>query len=140
MEKKLNQLIATIPITASRGDIYDSKMEILAKDATSTSIYARPRDIEEGEKAAEILSEILDLDQEKTYEKLSDIKQSIVLIQRKVDNDKAIQIREKNIKGLEFVEDKKRYYKNGNFAPYVLGFTGADHQGLYGIESKYDEI
>ena len=46
MEKKLNQLIATIPITASRGDIYDSKMEILAKDATSTSIYARPRDIE----------------------------------------------------------------------------------------------
>ena len=140
MEKKLNQLVATIPITAPRGDIYDSKMEILAKDATSTSIYARPRDIQDGEKTAEILAEILDLDKEKTYEKLTNIKQGIVLIQRKIDNDKAIQIREQNIKGLEFGEDKKRYYKNGNFAPYVLGFTGTDHQGLYGIESQYEEI
>ncbi len=140
MEKKLNQLIATIPITATRGDIYDSKMEILAKDATSTSIYARPRDIEDADKAAEILAEILDINQENTYKKLKDTTQSIVLIQRKIDNNKALQIREKNIKGLEFGEDKKRYYKNGNFAPYVLGFTGVDHQGLYGVERQYDDI
>ena len=140
MEKKLQQLIATIPITASRGDIYDSKMEILAKDATSTSIYARPRDIKDADQAAEILSEALEIKKEIIYEKLKDTTQSIVLIQRKIDNNKALQIREKNIKGLEFGEDKKRYYKNGNFAPYVLGFTGADHQGLYGVEKQYDDI
>lgn len=140
MEKKLDQLVATVPITASRGDIYDKSMEILAKDATSASIYARPKDIEDPQKTAEVLSNILEIDQETTYKKLKDTSQSIVLIQRKVDNDKALKLREKNIAGLEFGEDKKRYYKNGNFAPYVLGFTGVDHQGLYGIEGQYDDI
>src|SRR5690554_6297907 len=140
MEKKLNQLIATIPITAPRGDIYDANMEILAKDATSTSIYARPKDIKDPQKTAEILSEILGLDEDSTCKKLKDEKQSIVLIQRKVDNDKALELRSKNLSGLEFGEDKKRYYKNGNFASYVLGFTGVDHQGLYGVERQYDDI
>lgn len=140
MEKRLNQLIATIPITASRGDIYDCKMEILAKDASSTSIYARPVDIEDADRTANILSEILEKDKEEVYEKLTDATENIVLIQRKVDNNKALEIRAENIRGLEFGEDKKRYYKNGNFAPYVLGFTGVDHQGLYGVERQYDEI
>lgn len=140
MEKKLNQLIATIPITASRGNIYDRNMEILAKDATSTSIYARPRDIEEPREVASDLSKILGLEEENIYKKLNDVSKSIALIKRKVDNDKALEIRKLNIKGLEFAEDKKRYYKNGHFAPYVLGFTGVDHQGLYGIEGQYDGI
>ncbi|RBP45551.1 penicillin-binding transpeptidase domain-containing protein [Garciella nitratireducens] len=140
MEKRLNQLVASIPITAPRGDVYDRNMEILAKDATSTSIYVRPKDIEDPEKTAEILAEILEIDKKKIYKKLADTSQSIVLIQRKVDNDKALKLREKNISGLEFGEDKKRYYKNGNFASYVLGFTGTDHQGLYGIERQYNDI
>lgn len=140
MEKKLDQLVATVPITAPRGDIYDKNMEVLAKDATSTSIYARPKDIEDPQKTAEVLSRILDIDQEKIYIKIKDTSQSIVLIQRKVDNDKALELREKNMAGLEFGEDKKRYYKNGNFAPYVLGFSGVDHQGLYGMEGQYDDI
>ncbi|MCR1898015.1 penicillin-binding transpeptidase domain-containing protein [Irregularibacter muris] len=139
MEKKLDQLVATIPITAARGDIYDKNMEILAKDATSTSIYARPKDIKDVQEVANVLSEVLELDQENIYKKLKDDTQSIVLIQRKVDNDKAQQIRKQNLRGLEFAEDKKRYYKNGHFAPYVLGFTGVDHQGLYGIERQYDD-
>src|SRR5690554_4213417 len=140
MEKKLNQLIATIPITAPRGDIYDANMEILAKDATSTSIYARPKDVKDAENTAQVISEVLGIDKESTLKKLKDEKQSIVLIQRKIDNDIALELRSKNLTGLEFGEDKKRYYKNGNFAPYILGFTGTDHQGLYGVERQYDDI
>ena len=32
----------------------------------------------------------------------------------------------------------KRYYPYGSLAAHVIGFTGTDSQGLYGIESKWD--
>ena len=33
-----------------------------------------------------------------------------------------------------------RYYPAGTLAAHVLGFTGSDSQGLYGLEYYYDEI
>lgn len=36
-------------------------------------------------------------------------------------------------------EDYKRYYPYGSIASKIIGFTGADNQGILGIEAKYDE-
>ena len=36
-------------------------------------------------------------------------------------------------------EDYKRYYPYGNLASKVLGFTGADNQGIIGLEIYYEE-
>ncbi|MBF7097124.1 penicillin-binding transpeptidase domain-containing protein [Alkalibacter mobilis] len=138
-DAQINQLMGEIPITATRGDIYDRNMNILAQDASASSIYARPSSIEDPEITGLYLSEILELDKNEIVEKLKDETSSLVLIARKVDNDKAFMIEDKNIRGIEISEDKKRYYTNGNFASYVLGFTGTDHQGLYGIERIFDE-
>ena len=41
--------------------------------------------------------------------------------------------------GVSLEEDTKRYYPNGSFASHILGFTGTDNQGLYGIEMEYDD-
>jgi len=139
-DEQTSQLMGEIPITATRGDIYDRNMNVLAKDASASRVYARPRDIKNPEEVADYLSEILDLDRAKLLKKISDKSQWIALIQRKVDNDIAFKIRDKNFKGIEISEDKKRYYTNGNFASYVLGFTGTDHQGLFGIESMYNDV
>ncbi len=40
--------------------------------------------------------------------------------------------------GISLEENYKRYYPYGKFAATVLGFTGADSQGLAGIEAEYD--
>ena len=40
--------------------------------------------------------------------------------------------------GLE--EDYKRYYPYGTLASTVLGFTGSENQGAYGIEAYYDSV
>ena len=37
-------------------------------------------------------------------------------------------------------EDYKRYYPFGSLASKVLGFTGADNQGIIGLEVSYDEV
>lgn len=143
-DEQIDQLMGEIPLTATRGDIYDRNMNILAKDASASSIYARPKDISDPDKIADFLSEKLDIDRDDVHKKITDINQFIVLIARKVDNDVAFEIRDflsdNELQGIEIAEDKKRYYTNGNFASYVLGFTGTDHQGLYGIESIYNDV
>lgn len=139
-DEQINQLMGEIPLTATRGDIYDRNMNILAKDASASAIYVRPKDVKEPEEIADYLSEVLELDREKLYKKITDKTQWIALIERKVDNDIAFDIRNKKFKGVEISEDKKRYYTNGNFASYVLGFTGTDHQGLYGVESVFNNV
>lgn len=139
-DKQTEQLMGEIPLTATRGDIYDRNMNILAKDASASRIYARPKDIEKPEEVADYLSNALGIEREGLLNKLTDTSQWIALIKRKVDNDIAFDIRDKNFKGIEVSEDKKRYYTNGNFASYVLGFTGTDHQGLYGLESVYEDV
>lgn len=48
-------------------------------------------------------------------------------------------IRAYGLSGVKVDEDYKRYYPYGTLASKVLGFTGADNQGILGLEVKYDE-
>ncbi|HCX64627.1 MAG TPA: stage V sporulation protein D, partial [Eubacteriaceae bacterium] len=138
-QAQISQLIGEIPLTASRGDIYDRNDNILAKDSSASQIYVRPSLVEEKEKVAELFSQIFEEKSKEEYlEILNEDTDRLVLIQRKVDNQVALEIEEKEYRGVEVSEDKKRYYTNGNFASYILGFTGSDHQGLYGIEGVFE--
>ncbi len=137
---QLDQLMGQIPIVAPRGEIYDRNMVLLVKDATSYRIYAHPNDIEDYEATARVLSEKLGLDYESTLKKISNKSSALELMKTKVDADLANEIREETGLGISVEEDQKRYYTNGNFMSNVLGFTGYDHQGLFGIEEAYDDI
>ena len=46
----------------------------------------------------------------------------------------------KNIKGIWFEEEYKRYYPNGTLACDVIGFTGKDNTGTYGLEEYYNHV
>jgi stage V sporulation protein D (sporulation-specific penicillin-binding protein) len=140
LEGQIDQLMGEIPITAPRGEIYDRNMVLLVKDATSYRVYARPNDIKDYEETAQVLSDTLDLDYDNTLKKISNTSVGIVLIKTKVDNDVAISIRDQLKSGITIEEDQKRYYTNGNFLSNVLGFTGYDHQGLFGIEAAFDDV
>lgn len=52
----------------------------------------------------------------------------------------ADEIREAGLDGVKVDEDYKRYYPFGTLASKVLGFAGADNQGILGIESRYDDV
>lgn len=142
-------------ISAPRGDIYDSKMNVLATSTTAWNVYITPNGIvkmsDETKKEAirnliaDGLSEILEVDREKVYEDTG--KNSYyVIVKKKIDKDTSDRVREflsQNSKigvgkyvGLD--ETTKRYYPNGSLASVVLGFVGDDDQGLAGIESYYD--
>lgn len=133
-------------ISAKRGTIYDSSEKyILAVSANVETITVNPTQIsgDNKEKVAKVLSEIFELDYEKTLKKVKR-KSSIETIVRKVEKEKTDELRiwmeENKIKsGINIDEDTKRYYPYGDLASQVIGFCGSDNQGLDGIEAKFDE-
>ncbi len=66
------------------------------------------------------------------------------IIKRKVQpevGDKIIKLLDElNItSGVNVDEDNSRLYPYGSLASQLIGFTGTDNQGLYGLEAKYDK-
>ncbi len=143
-ELAISQQLRDTVVTAQRGTIYDSNMNELAKSATVYTIALSPKDIEvkDRETIAAGLSEILGVDHDTILKKCEE-NNYYSIVQRKVDQPLVDAVRafivEKNVDGVSFTEDSKRYYPYGNFAAQVLGFVGTDNQGLSGIEAYYDD-
>jgi len=91
------------------------------------------------EEIATILAPIIEMDYEEVLEKITS-NYSYVVLKKYVTDEQAEQIREQNLSGINVIEDNKRVYPYGNFAPYILGFTNVDQEGLYGIEATYNEF
>ena len=133
-------------INPKRGTIYDATGDnILAVSSTVETVTVNPGNIakEDKEKVAKKLSELFELDYEKTLKKVKK-RSSIETIIKKVEKEKTDELRiwmeENNItSGINIDEDTKRYYPYSTLASQIIGFCGSDNQGLDGIEAKYDE-
>lgn len=137
-QKALDQWTRDIPIMSKRGAIYDRNMKNLAVSASAYEIYVRPAMIEDKEAVAQALSDVLGMSKESLLEKVS-AKKDTVLIKKKVDGDKVKILREKELAGIIFNDDSKRFYPQSNFASYILGFTNTDNQGQDGVELTYEK-
>lgn len=148
------QLYDTL-VTAPRGDIYDTNMNILAKSDTAYTIYIIPNSIsseqDENKRGliktaiASGLSEILAMEYETVYG-YTEKSTSYVTVKKRVDKNVADKVREyitsnEDLGLAKYIgidETTKRYYPNDSLASVVLGFVGDDNQGLSGLESYYD--
>lgn len=126
-------------IKAKRGVIYDRNGVELAGNEPVCSISVIHSQIEDEEEVITTLSQALDLNEEEVSKKVkaNTIREKI---KSNVDKKTADVIREKNLAGVMVDEDYKRYYPYNELASKVIGFTGADNQGIVGLEVKYDEI
>lgn len=219
-ERQVDQLVEEVPITASRGDIYDRNGNVLAKDSSASAVnvipfevkdpgrlantlstklglkyedvlakisvleddaievdtavsnatavtvlshnfpgvsveddvlYFKPKSITDPDAVAKTLAGELDLKYDTLYEEATRKENTTVLIKGQVDNALALDIKNseaitddsgniQSYNGIELLDDYRRYYTNGNFASYILGFTGADYSGRYGVESTYNDV
>ena len=145
-ELAVEQQMRETRVNASRGTIYDTNMKILAMSATVETIFISPVEIvmydEDASLIASGLSRILGVSYESVLEKAGNTKSWYQTIAKKVEQNVADQVREfKNeykLKGVKIETDTKRYYPYSSLASHVIGFVGADNDGLGGIEAKYD--
>ena len=126
-------------IKAPRGMIYDRNGVVIAGNKPVCSISVIHNQINDPEEVIRVLSEKLEIDEE-TVRKKVEKKSSREKIKSNVDKDIADEIRELELDGVMVDEDYKRYYPYSDLASKVIGFTGADNQGIVGLEVKYDSI
>lgn len=126
-------------IKAARGIIYDRNGVVLADNQPVCTISVIYNQVTEPEKVIRLLTEKLSMDEDEVRKKVEKVS-SREKIKSNVPKEIADEIREASLAGVKVDEDCRRYYPFGSLASKVLGFTGADNQGILGLESRYDSI
>ena len=153
VKKTYDQITTSSSLGAKRGNIYDSNLNLLATSNTVWRIFIYSKELKNAEAKsgidysrviAEGLGPILSLNTDKLYSKIKNSKVLDVTIKNSVEEEEYRKvlnfITENSLERLVFTEaDTSRYYPQGKLAAHVLGFTGSDNQGLYGLEYYYDK-
>lgn len=160
-------------LKATRGTIYDKDGEALALNVSSYTLIAYidesrsknssiPLHVKDVDNTAEKLSSVLGKDKEyfvKILEKGKENNKKQVefgTVGKGITELVKEQIEALELPGISFIETKKRYYPNGNFASYVIGYakdkevtykddngdrvTKTEITGELGIESEYNDL
>ena len=153
-EKAFDQITTTSTLKAERGNIYDANMNLLATTKTTWRIFVSTREIKTKSKKdntdyakiiSEGLAEVLSLNKDTLYKKITNTNQLDVTIKKSADESEYISTvsfsKEKGLEDLILTEAQtSRYYPEETLAAHVLGFTGSDNQGLYGLEYSYNSV
>ena len=125
-------------IKAARGEILDRNGKVLATNRTVCTISVIHSQIREAETVIDNLSELLEMNSSEVRKRVEKIS-SIERIKSNVDKKTGDKIRNLGMAGVKVDEDFKRFYPYDALASKVLGFTGADNQGIIGLEVRYED-
>lgn len=154
-------------ITAKRGTIYDSNNNALALNVSSytviaylpkSTVYTKENYVKNIQATAEALSPVLNMEVDTLISLLSQDRYQVELGPggRGITELKKDEIKALNLSGIDFIESQKRYYPNGDFASYVIGYAKENEitetdtngnettinqiTGELGIEAKYNDL
>ena len=126
-------------IKASRGIIYDRNGVVLADNVTVCTVSVIHNQIEDKEAVIAMLCSELGLDEDTVRKRVEKVS-SIERIKANVSKEVGDIILSYGYAGVKVDEDSIRYYPNGSLASKVLGFAGADNQGIIGLEVEYEAL
>ncbi len=154
-------------LTAKRGTIYDMSGNILAQNVTSYTLIAyldeerstktQINHVKDIDSTAKALAPVLETEEESLKKMLQKGKeQGKYQIEfgsagKNLTELKKSEIESLNLPGIDFEESYKRYYPNGDFASYILGYAKTNEytdkngklvtsiDGELGIEAKFDD-
>ena len=153
-----NRTTQTKELIAKRGTIYDSTGNVLAINVTSYTLIAylepsrttnsnRPNHVMDIERTAKELAEVLDAPYEYMLSRLE--KEGVYQVEfgkygSRLTELTKLSIEELELPGLSFIESSKRFYPNGSFASYIIGYAKTDENGNIvgelGVERKFNNI
>lgn len=137
--KATDQWTRDLVMTAPRGSFFDATGDTLAVSYTTYDVYARGREIKDSQTTAKTLSLLLDLNFEKTLEKVSKKNISEVLLKMQVKAEVAEKIYDAKLDGIYLTENVGRYYVYGNLMTQLLGFSSIDNNGQAGLEAYLND-
>ncbi|MEK4522699.1 penicillin-binding transpeptidase domain-containing protein [Psychrobacillus sp. FSL W7-1493] len=131
-----------LPYASERGNILDRNGEVIVGNKLSPTLFYMPSQNKEPEKVAKEIAPLLEVEESKLYEQINKRAYLVKIAPagKNITSDLAMQIQDKNVKGLYAGIDYVRDYPHGKMLSRLLGFTGYDAQGLAGIEYQYDSV
>ncbi len=128
----------SLVIPAGRGTIFDRSGVQLAIGEQATTVYANPREIVNARLVANAAAQTLGVDANTLYPQLADRTKGFVYVARQADPQKAAELKKRNLAGLGFYPEERRFYPFGPVGSQVVGFAGIDNRGLAGVELERD--
>jgi len=128
-----------VTIPAARGTIYDRGGVQLAIGEQATTVYADPRLVRDPRREAAVVAQVMHLDASQVATELADRAHGFVYVARKADPALAAKLKAKQLPGLGFYPEERRFYPQGALASQVLGYAGVDNHGLAGLELSLDK-
>jgi cell division protein FtsI (penicillin-binding protein 3) len=144
VERADKQQQRTFEVAPRRGVLYDRNLHELAMTVQVDSIYADPSEIGDKNAAAHILAAIVHTDPEDQRNSEASIAarlaagKNFAWIARRVTTDVSTRVHALNMKGIYYQKEFQRFYPDNQIAAQMLGYVGADDNGLGGIEDKFD--
>ncbi len=140
-------------IMPERGSIYDRNGNVLAEDVSSYTIIAylnkdrgvdkegHYRYVADKENTALLLAPLIKTDKNKLLELFNKDLYQVELGPggRNLSQLEMEKIKDLNLDGIDFIKNSKRYYPNGDFASYLLGYT-VNKEDEDGNVWKYGEL
>ncbi len=130
---------STLSLASYRGSIYDRNHRELAINTTAYSIYAHPLNVDDPDRTATALSNILRIDQTSLL-KLLKCEKAFVWVARRVIPMQLEMIKNLKLKGVHFVSENYRVYPRNSLAAQFIGFADSDGHGVEGLELAYDRF
>jgi len=129
---------ADITVPARRGAIMDRDGIELAVSQPAVTIAATPYLVKDPAGVASKLAPLVGRREEDLIKALARRDTGFVYLARRIPARKARRAQRMKIEGLEFIPEFKRIYPRNWMASQLLGITGADNQGLSGLEYSLD--
>lgn len=138
-ELAATQRVRRVVLSPQRGSIVDRDGAELAISMNMKSIFANPHFVADAKASAAALSPLLQIETGVLEEKLTR-KSGFVYLARKVDPEEAAQIKALGLPGVDMVDEPKRFYPSGQLGSHLVGFVGAENEGLGGLEDMHDKL
>jgi cell division protein FtsI (penicillin-binding protein 3) len=148
VERAEKQQQRTFEVSPRRGVLYDRNLRELAMTVQVDSIYAVPIEIDDKKAAAHALAAVVHTDADDAQTSENQIAErlangrSFAWVARRVTPEIAARVKDLikagSVKGIYFQNEFQRFYPDDQIAAQVLGYVGADDNGLGGLELKYE--
>ena len=143
---------------AKRGNIYDANGQSLAINVSSYTLIAyldpsrsegesKLYHVKDKEDTAKKLATVIDMKEKDILDILNQKDRYQVefgLAGKGLTELEKESIEKLNLSGIGFIEDEKRYYPNGDFSSYTIGFASNDEDGKikgeFGLESLLNDV
>ena len=130
-------------LPAPRGAILDASGHPLAISIDTWDLYIDSflwRDRERAGEAAAALGSAMGLDPEALFELGISQSNGDLIVQRFIDYERGLALRERGIWGVRLLPSSQRVYAEQDLAGPLIGYVGLDGSGLWGIERDFDPV